>query len=95
MLKPLLKYGFDGMVAGAGGFVTCGDEVLFDCPMEQGVTDALLAVLHKNGVFCTLETKEVTYGDEDLGASFRDRRKETARLNAGERLWLPNWTSIR
>ena len=68
MLKPLLKYGFDGMVAGAGGFVTCGDEVLFDCPMEQDVTDALVAVLHKNGVFCTLETKEVTYGDEDLGS---------------------------
>lgn len=67
MLKPLLVYGFDGMVAGAGGYVTCGDEVLFDCPMTKEQTETALEVLHRNGVFCTLETKEVTYGDENLG----------------------------
>ncbi|MDO4614929.1 MAG: HAD family hydrolase [Lachnospiraceae bacterium] len=67
MLKPLLRYEFDGMVAGAGGYVTCGDEVLFDCPMEDEQTQTALEALHKNGVFCTLETKEVTYGDENLG----------------------------
>ena len=66
MLKPLLVYGFDGMVAGAGGYVTCGSEVLFDCPMTREQTAAALDVLHKNGVFCTLETKDVTYGDENL-----------------------------
>ena len=80
MLKPLLKYGFDGMVAGAGGFVTCGDEVLFDCPMEQDVTDALVAVLHKNGVFCTLETKEVTYGDEDLGSFLQGQPESNSEI---------------
>ena len=67
MLKPLLVYGFDGMVAGAGGYVTCGEEVLFDCPMTKEQTETALDVLHRNGVFCTLETKEVTYGDENLG----------------------------
>lgn len=67
MLKPLLRYGFDGMVAGAGGYVTVGDEVLFDCPMTREQTQTALDALHRNGVFCTLETKEVTYGDEDLG----------------------------
>ncbi len=67
MLKPLLQFGFDGMVAGAGGYVTCGEKVLFDCPMEAEQTKTALEVLHKNGVFCTLETKEVTYGDENLG----------------------------
>ena len=67
MLKPLLKYGFDGIVAGAGGYVTCGDEVIFDCPMEKEETETALEVLHRNGVFCTLETKDVTYGDENLG----------------------------
>ena len=66
MLKPLLAYGFDGMVAGAGGYVVCGDEVLFDCPMTKEQTALALDVLHRNGVFCTLETKEVTYGDENL-----------------------------
>ena len=67
MLKPLLAYGFDGMVAGAGGYVVCGDEVLFDCPMTAEQTEQVLSLLHKNGVFCTLETKEATYGDENLG----------------------------
>ena len=67
MLKPLLQYGFDGMVAGAGGYVVCGDEVLFDCPMTAEQTEQVLSLLHKNGVFCTLETKEATYGDENLG----------------------------
>jgi hypothetical protein len=56
------------MVAGAGGYVVCGDEVIFDCPMEQEVTRQMLDVLHRNGVFCTLETKDVTYGDENLGS---------------------------
>ncbi len=67
MLKPLLVYGFDGMVAGAGGYVTCGSEVIFDCPMPDSVTRDLLDVLHRNGVFCTLEAKDATYGDEDIG----------------------------
>ncbi len=67
MLKPLLQYGFDGMVAGAGGYVTVGDEVIFDCPMEADVTRKALDVLHRNGVFCTLETRDATFGDENLG----------------------------
>ena len=67
MLKPLLRYGFDGMVAGAGGYVVCGDEVIFDCPMSREATEKSLELLHRNGVFCTLETRDVTYGDENLG----------------------------
>ena len=66
MLKPLLRFEFDGMVAGAGGYVTCGDEVIFDCPMSGELTERSLDILHRNGVFCTLETLETTYGDEDL-----------------------------
>ena len=34
MLAPVLALGFDGAVAGAGGYVFTSDEVLFDCPME-------------------------------------------------------------
>ncbi len=67
MLSPLLKYGFDGMVAGAGGFVMVKDEIIFDCPMSEEETKTALEVLHRNGVFCTIEAKDVTYGDENLG----------------------------
>lgn len=31
MLKPLLKFGFDGAVASGGGYVFAGDDVLYDC----------------------------------------------------------------
>lgn len=67
MLQPLLKYGFDGMVAGAGGYVTVKDQVIFDCPMTQEQTKTALDALHKHGVFCTIEAKDLTYGDENLG----------------------------
>ena len=35
MMAPVYKLGFDGAVAGAGGYVFVGDEVLFDCPMPS------------------------------------------------------------
>lgn len=67
MLKPLLQYGFDGMVASAGGYVTIGNTVIYDHPMPQEEVRSALEVLHRNGVFCTLEAKNATYGDENLG----------------------------
>lgn len=66
MLAPVLKYGFDGMVASAGGYVTIGDEVIFDCPMTKEQLDTALTSLHRNGVFCTIEAKDGTWGDENL-----------------------------
>lgn len=67
MLAPVLEYGFDGAVACGGGYVFTKDEVLYDCPMteEQRVTG--LELLKKHGVFRTIEAKDCTYGDEELG----------------------------
>ena len=76
MLSPLLRFGFDGVIASAGGYVTVGDEVIYDCPMTKDQAETALTVLHSEGVFCTVETLHATYGDEDLG-SFLDG-------NAGE-----------
>ena len=67
MLEPLLKYGFDGMVASAGGYVTVKNKVLFDCPMPEEDFRTAMEALHKHGVFCTVEAKNATYGDENLG----------------------------
>ena len=66
MLSPLLPYGFDGMVASSGGYVTCGDEVIYDHPMTKEQLETALTLLHRNGVFCTIEAKEGTGGDENL-----------------------------
>ena len=67
MLAPVLALGFDGAVAGAGGYVFAGDEVLFDCPMTQEQFDLGMKLLKENGVFRTIEAKDATWGDEDLG----------------------------
>ena len=66
MLSPLLHYGFDGVVASAGGYVTVGSEVIYDHPMTEDQAKTALDSLHAEGVFCTVETKDATYGDEDL-----------------------------
>ncbi|MBR6185902.1 MAG: HAD family phosphatase [Clostridia bacterium] len=67
MLAPVLALGFEGAVAGAGGYVFAGDEVLFDCPMTKEQFETGMRLLKENGVFRTIEAKDATWGDEDLG----------------------------
>lgn len=67
MLSPLLSIGFDGYVASSGGYVVLGDEVLYDCPMTNEERDTALRDLHESGVFCTIEARNGSWGDENLG----------------------------
>ena len=67
MLAPVLALGFEGAVAGAGGYVFAGDQVLFDCPMTREQLETGMRLLRENGVFRTIEAKDGTWGDEDLG----------------------------
>lgn len=67
LLSPLLKYCFDGVVASAGGYVVYGDQVIYDCPMPQEKLELALETFHAGGVFCTIEAKDATYGDRELG----------------------------
>jgi Cof subfamily protein (haloacid dehalogenase superfamily) len=66
MLSPVLRYGFDGAVASAGGYVTCGERVVYDCPMTPEQTRTAMDVLEKNGVFRTVEARDATFGDSGL-----------------------------
>lgn len=66
MAKPVFDYGFDGIIALAGAYILCDDELIYDRPMEQNDFNDLLNILHEDGVFCTIETKDKTYGDENL-----------------------------
>ena len=82
MLAPVLALGFDGAVAGAGGYVFTRDEVLFDCPMKKEEFETAMRLLKENGVFRTIEAKDATWGDEDLGdflASAGDGNSELIR----------------
>lgn len=76
MLSPLLKYGFDGFIASSGGYVKCGDEVIYDCPMTEEQRRTAMDVLKENGVFRTVECKDGSYTDEEF--------KEFLRNHAGE-----------
>ena len=67
MAAPVLAYGFDGAVSLAGAYIVCGDTVIYDCPMTDEQRDTALRLLHQEGVFCTLEARDATYGDESLG----------------------------
>ena len=67
MLAPVLALGFDGAVASAGGYVFTNDEVLFDCPMKKEDFETGMRLLKENGVFRTIEARDATWGDEDLG----------------------------
>ena len=66
MLMPLLKYGFDGVIASSGGYVVCRDEVVYDCPMTEAQRKSAMDVLKKNGVFRTVECRDGSYTDEEL-----------------------------
>ena len=63
LLRPLLKYGFDGYIGSAGGYICVGDEVIFDCPMEKSLSEEVMSVLKENGIYMTLECLDETYTD--------------------------------
>ena len=78
MLSPLLGYGFDGVVGSSGGYVTCGDTVIYDCPMTPEQQETAMEVLNRNGVFRTVECRDRSYTDE----GFKEFLKEKARRDS-------------
>ena len=67
MLAPLLKYGFDGFISCAGGYVTVGEELIYDMPMTPEEAKTAVEKLHSTGVFCTVECRDGAFGDSDIG----------------------------
>lgn len=71
MLSPMLPYGFDGIIASAGGYVLWGDRVLYDCPMTPDQQERAMEAFSRSGVFRTVEGREHAYSDEAFLESFR------------------------
>jgi hypothetical protein len=67
MLKPLLKFGFDGAVASGGGYVFAGKDVLYDCPMTDEQRTKALTLFKEGGVLRTIEARDASYCDEGMG----------------------------
>lgn len=85
MLSPLLQYGFDGVIASSGGYVVCGDEVIYDCPMSPKEKHLAMETLQKNGIFRTVECVDGSYTDE----GFKEFLEEHA--NSGGNSELLRW----
>ncbi len=64
MLRPLLKYEFDGLIASSGGYIECQGKVLSDRPMTQAQKEAAMEILKENGIFRTVECIGGSYTDE-------------------------------
>ncbi len=69
--SDILEIGFDGIVASAGGYVSVGDQVLFDSLLPEEVVQECLTVFHDLGVFCRIETPEGIYTDPQMEALLR------------------------
>lgn len=76
MLSPLLKYGFDGVVASSGGYVVCGDEVIYDSPMTDEERDRMSQLLKENGIFRTIECVEGAFTDDGFKNFLREHANE-------------------
>lgn len=82
MLSPLLRYGFDGLVGSAGGYIEYGGRVIYDCPMTAEQCNAAMDVFQRSGVFRTVEGKDHSYTDE----SFKDFLRESAQAGGNSEL---------
>ncbi len=83
MLSPLLAYGFDGLVASAGGYIEYGGQAIYDCPMAPELRDKAMRVFQENGIFRTVEGKESSYTDE----GFKDFLLESSGGNSELLRW--------
>lgn len=71
MLKPFLKYGFDGVIASSGGYAECSGKAIYDCPMTKAQAQSAMEALGASGVFRTVECMDGSYTDEGLKEHLR------------------------
>lgn len=76
MLSPLLKYGFDGVIASSGGYIEFQKKVIYDCPMTEEQKTKAMDILQENGIFRTIECMEGSYTDEGFKEFLRKHAAE-------------------
>ena len=82
MLSPLLRYGFDGLVGSAGGYIEYAGEVVYDCPMTPEQQALALDVFQRSGVYRTVEGRDSSYTDE----AFKEFLREAAQAEGNSEL---------
>lgn len=64
MLYPVLQFGFDGLVASAGGYIEYNGQVVYDCPMTPAQQARVLDVFKESGIYRTIGGRNHSYTDE-------------------------------
>lgn len=64
MLYPVLQFGFDGLVASAGGYIEYNGQVVYDCPMPPAQQARVLDVFKESGIYRTIGGRNHSYTDE-------------------------------
>jgi Cof subfamily protein (haloacid dehalogenase superfamily) len=72
MTRPLLKYGFDGYISSAGGYISVDDEIIYDKPMTDEQLRTSMKALQKHDVICNIETRDGSYCDPDMSKLLDD-----------------------
>lgn len=67
----ILDIGFDGVIASAGAYVEVNGEVLLDHILSEEAVQECLNVLHGQGIYCRVETREGIYTDPQMEALLR------------------------
>ncbi len=64
MLFPVLRFGFDGLVASTGGYIEYNGQVVYDCPMTPKQQARVLDVFKESGIYRTIGGRNHSYTDE-------------------------------
>ncbi len=76
MIGSLLDYPWDGYIASSGGYVVCGDEVIYNCPLTEEQRIRVLDTLLTHGIFRTVECLDGSYTDESFKAFLQNSARE-------------------
>lgn len=60
----MVAYGFDGTVANVGSRITVSRQTIYEQSITNQELDALWGILHRSGVFYSLETSGGAFGDD-------------------------------
>lgn len=82
MLFPVLKFGFDGLAASAGGYIEYGSQVVYDCPMTPDQQERVLDIFKESGIYRTIGGRNNSYTDE----GFKEFLAENAQSEANSEL---------
>lgn len=76
MLKPLLQYGFDGVIASSGAYIEYKGNVVCDSPVPKELGKRLMEDLEHCGIFRTVECMDGAYTDEGFKDFIRNNSSD-------------------